>query len=295
MKKFSDRDKAILLMTPLQDILEYYGNSTAHIGKHFYSPFRKENTPSFHINPVSNTWYDFGIGEGGGVIDLVSRLAGCERSEAYEVLADIRRNFIPSVDLAPQRTRRSNSQTRQIVIDRVRKDFKNPTLKNYLTERAISLDTAQLWCKEVMYHLISHPGQYYYGIGFKNDADGWVLRSSSYKRCSSGGETSLECPKEGHKDTVSVFEGFMDFLSWFEYNGFTELPCDVCVLNSVANVRRAADWLSRHGRIELYLDHDAAGRKASDEITLYCSSSSVEDLSCIYEGYKDFNEMLQDN
>lgn len=293
MIRYNERDKALLLTTPLQDILEYFGKEIRHTGRHYYSPFRDENTPSFHINPVSNTWYDFGTGEGGGVIDLVSRLAGCERREAYDVLAKMQRNFIPSADLAPQRTRRSNSQTRQIVIDRVRDEFKNRTLKNYLAERSISLETAQLWCKEVTYHLTTLPGRQFYGIGFKNDDGGYVLRSSSSKRCSSGGHTTLSCPEEGYRDTVSVFEGFMDFLSWFEYNGFTELPCDVCVLNSVVNVKNASVWLSSHQRIELYLDNDAAGRKATEDITMNCSSSSIEDMSGIYEGFKDFNAMLQ--
>ena len=294
MIKYTERDKAILLMTPLQDILEYFGKDIQHIGRHYYSPFRNENTPSFHINPVSYTWYDVGTGEGGGVIDLVARLAGCERSEAYEVLARMKSNFIPSMDLAPQRTRRPNSQTRQIVIDRVRDEIKNRALKNYLAERSISLETAQLWCKEVIYRLTSLPRSQFYGIGFRNDEGGYVLRSATKKRCSSGGMTSLRCPECGFKENVSVFEGFMDFLSWFEYNGFTELPCDVCVLNSVVNVKNACSWLSSHARIELYLDNDEAGRKASDDITKNCSGSSVEDLSYIYEGYKDFNEMLQD-
>ena len=126
-----------------------------------------------------------------------------------------------------------------------------------------------------------------------NDDGGFVLRSSRSKRCSSGGHTTLECPETEHRDTVSVFEGFMDFLSWFEYNGFGELPCDVCVLNSVVNVKPASPWLAGHSSIELYLDNDPAGKKASADITANCKASEVKDRSSLYEGYKDFNEMLQ--
>lgn len=293
MARYSESEKTMLLMTPLQDVLEYFGKDISHVGKHYHSPFRDECNPSFHINPASNTWYDFGTGEGGGVIDLVSGLAGCERKDAYDVLAKMHGSFIPSEELAPQRTRRSKSQPRQIVVDRVSDTIRNRSLKNYLAERSISEETAQLWCKEVIYHLTTLRGRQFYGIGFMNDDGGYVLRSSSSKRCTSGASTSIQCPETGHRDTVGVFEGFMDFLSWFEYNGLDELPCDVCVLNSVVNVKKASPWLGEHDVIELYLDNDQAGRKATDDIRRICSNSAVNDQSGIYEGFKDFNEMLQ--
>ena len=38
----------------------------------YLSPLREEHTPSFKVDYVRNLWYDFGLGEGGSIIDLVS-------------------------------------------------------------------------------------------------------------------------------------------------------------------------------------------------------------------------------
>lgn len=40
----------------------------------YRSPLRQEHTPSFKVETALNCWYDFGIGKGGNIIDLVSEL-----------------------------------------------------------------------------------------------------------------------------------------------------------------------------------------------------------------------------
>ncbi|SNZ20085.1 toprim domain-containing protein [Cohaesibacter gelatinilyticus] len=51
------------------------------------SPFHEEKTPSFHMGP-GGLWYDFSIGEGGGAIELVQKLEGCNCFEAGHFLLD---------------------------------------------------------------------------------------------------------------------------------------------------------------------------------------------------------------
>ncbi|MBV1864911.1 MAG: toprim domain-containing protein [Rhodobacteraceae bacterium] len=46
-----------------------------------FSPFHEEKTPSFHMGP-GGLWFDFSIGEGGGAIELIQRLEGCNCFEA---------------------------------------------------------------------------------------------------------------------------------------------------------------------------------------------------------------------
>lgn len=95
MPAFTEEEKRILLQTPIELILSHFGKATEHRrGNMFYSPFRDECTPSFHVNPNNNTWYDFGAGEGGGIIDIVTRLAGCSRSQAYDFLTSVRKDFV---------------------------------------------------------------------------------------------------------------------------------------------------------------------------------------------------------
>ena len=40
----------------------------------YKSPFREETEASFKVNTEINKWYDFGLGQGGNIIALVSEL-----------------------------------------------------------------------------------------------------------------------------------------------------------------------------------------------------------------------------
>ena len=43
--------------------------------EHWYlSPIRTENTPSFKVNSETNEWYDYGMQEGGDIIDLCKHI-----------------------------------------------------------------------------------------------------------------------------------------------------------------------------------------------------------------------------
>ena len=48
----------------------------------YKSPLHEDNTPSFKVNKILNSWYDFGIGEGGSIIDLVCTLFNDNVSQA---------------------------------------------------------------------------------------------------------------------------------------------------------------------------------------------------------------------
>ena len=54
-----------------------------------YSPFRAEKTPSFQINPIKNTWYDFGPGFGGTILDLIMKLENKDIREAVKQLKEL--------------------------------------------------------------------------------------------------------------------------------------------------------------------------------------------------------------
>jgi hypothetical protein len=49
----------------------------------FFSPFREdERTPSFAVYPSTNTWFDWGMGIGGDVIEFFRKWLGCSYKEA---------------------------------------------------------------------------------------------------------------------------------------------------------------------------------------------------------------------
>lgn len=52
----------------------------------YLSPLRKEQTPSFKVDYTQNLWYDFGLGVGGSIVDLVMRLEKCDFTQAVRLL-----------------------------------------------------------------------------------------------------------------------------------------------------------------------------------------------------------------
>lgn len=64
---------------PLVDFLNHLGYQPTgrdSKGLWFYSPYRNERKPSFHVNPRKNLWFDFGSGGGGDIFNLAGELTG---------------------------------------------------------------------------------------------------------------------------------------------------------------------------------------------------------------------------
>ena len=64
---------------PLVDFLNHLGYQPTgrdSKGLWFYSPYRNERKPSFHVNPRKNLWFDFGSGAGGDIFNLAGELTG---------------------------------------------------------------------------------------------------------------------------------------------------------------------------------------------------------------------------
>ena len=292
MASYTYEEKGVLLSTPIEAVLSFYGKDTSHDRTyHYFSPFREETNRSFHVNPRKNVWYDFGLAEGGGVLTLVTRLAGCEAEDAFDILAQMNTSFIPSYAYRSPSPARKEPE-RSIIIDHKAMEFRRRGLLRYASDRGISKETLDRFCTQITYHSVYSPTLKHYAIGFANQAGGYVLRSNSVKKCSASGISIIK--SDGQAEAVAVFEGFFDFLSWIEDQGIGDLPCDVCVLNSVSNLKRALEFLSAHKEIHLYLDNDRAGEDAAAQIECFCvnDESRVVRMSHLFDEYKDYNEML---
>jgi DNA primase len=291
MASYTYEERGILLSTPIEAILSFFGKDTSHNRTyHYFSPFREESNRSFHVNPRKNVWYDFGIAEGGGALLLVAKLSSCGQEEAYDILAQMNTSFIPSYTYRSPSPVRKEPE-RSIIIDHVSKEFRRKSLLKYAHERGISKMTLDRFCKQITYHSVYSPNLKHTAIGFANEDGGYMLRSRSVKKCTACGISIL---RSNGATEVAVFEGFFDFLSWIEDQGIDSLPCNICVLNSVSNLKRAINFLNEHREIHLYLDNDRAGEEAAAQIEYFCMNEEtrVVRMSHLFEGYKDYNEML---
>ncbi|MFB9844096.1 toprim domain-containing protein [Mucilaginibacter ginsenosidivorans] len=250
----------------------------------YLSPLREEKTASFHVDRLTNEWYDFGLGAGGNPLDFFLRYYGCDIPGLPEILG--RRYSMHALQaFEPERFAAELRNESRLAVKNVRPLYAYP-LKNYLHERSIPISVADAFCKEVSYEVA---GRSCYGIGFQNDAGGWEIRNKNFKRSSS--PKDITCLVHGAA-AAHVFEGFMDFLSWRTLHPYTD-PCsaDVLVLNGAGLFERALPFLERHERVHLWLDRDVTGLAYRD-YALSLGSRYVDE-SGLYERFKDLNEWLQ--
>lgn len=303
MAIYTEEEKKQLHSISILEIMAHYGKRLDHTRSGLYfSPFREESNPSFHLDEAKNSWYDYGTGEGGSLFDFVCKIVGCSKGEVYDWLATFR-NMVPESEyksvVAPIIEKSHHSS--KIVIDSASHEFTKYKLVEYAESRAVSKEVLERYCEEVVYHVDSAPERQFYAIGFKNNSGGYVLRSSISKRCSSSDITTLS-PDGQMTDTVSsnkvlVFEGFMDFLSWLTDVKQETPQYDCCILNSVTNISKALPWIMAHSHVAAFMDNDLAGKETLQKIMdsvpdVANTDVCVYDMSKLYQGYNDLNEKL---
>ena len=248
----------------------------------YLSPLREERTPSFKVDYVQNLWYDFGLGEGGTLLQLVMRLEGCGMAEAIRRLRKGSADEVPFQPL-PTASPREDSPLRILGVGEIR----HPALIGYLRERGINPAVAGALCREVHYTVGERR---FFAIGFRNDAGGWELRSPQFKGSSAPKSITTF---DRHGDTALLFEGFFDLLSYLTLQHEPTPTADTAVLNSVVNLPRALPFLARHATIHTFLDNDEAGRLTLERLRSALPDATVIDRAESYRAHKDLNESLR--
>ena len=246
----------------------------------YHSLFRADHNASMKVDYTKNLWIDYGTGEGGTMIDFVMRLEACTLQEAIRRLEQ-RLSGIPSFSFQG-----NNSVPKEekpgITIERV-KAIENPFLIAYLKERHISIEAVKQYCKEVHYLVNGKP---YFAVGFPNNSGGYELRNRYFKGCTSKDITGIQVGG----DACLVFEGFMDALSFLTMKRINQFWQNTVILNSVANLPKAENYLRSQEKVYTFLDNDEAGRQATARLKSVCKSLS--DQSGFYARYKDLNDYL---
>lgn len=276
------------------DLVAYLGSldihySPAHSRGKYYcylSPFREERTPSFKIKKGTNRWVDYGKADGithGSIIDFGVEFYKCS---VREFLARLSTDMsLPQV-IVQQPSPKKQKQTEEVLKIETVRPLTSESLLAYVEQRGISKALVQTWCCEVDYHLY---GRMHTAIGFKNDQGGYDLRNAMDKH-SSAPKTYRTIAAPGAK-TISVFEGFMDFLSYLSLPRFrAREPSAYLVLNSTSSFGKAVQILEQYPCVRLYLDHDATGRKCTAQALAL--GKQYHDESELYDGHNDLNDYL---
>ena len=242
----------------------------------FYFAFdREEKTPSLFVNFVKNIAFDFGTGKKYDIVSLVQGIKLCSVSEALEYLSQFDFSF--------------NEQICNITKDESRyeilsiSEVKHNALIQYLKERRIENNIHLL--KEIHYKISDKK---YFGIGFKNDANGYEVRNKYSKICI--GRKDITTIKN-KSNNLRIFEGFMDYLSFIEMKKtLEEQLSDYVILNSVSMIFKLEKIIENYEKIELYFDNDEAGNRATNEVKQL--NPYVEDNRILYQNYKDLNDFI---
>ena len=272
---------------PIEKVLEALGARKGPGKDMWFSPFREETRASLHIDKEKNLWNDFGLGQGGSIVQLVMLARRCNFRDAEAFIASLS----PCMYEKPEP---SAPKSEIKAVSEIRSDY----LINYLQKRKIPLELARQYCKEV---IVRNPqkGMNFTLLGFPNNMGGYALNApTGFKSTTKAAVTTINT--EGKMSvtpsskSVAVFEGFFDFLSWQMMQGSKTPSCDIVVLNSVNNLQKATAFIGAHEKITGFLDNDEAGQKCQTALERLFPGK-VTDMSDLYGKYKDLNEMLQNS
>ena len=245
---------------------------------YYYAINRQERTPSLLVNYVKNIAFDFGTGMKYDNVSLVQGIKKCSVSEALEYL----KRFDYSIS-TNQKIETDNFKPKSGYQILDIKEVEHPSLMEYLNSRKLESQKSEL--KEIHYEL---NGKNYFGLGFKNDSDGYEIRNPYIKLCL--GKKDLTSIHNQSK-TLRIFEGFADYLSFKVLEKSLEKePSDYIILNSVTMISKVKNQLENYQNIELFLDNDRTGDSATE--ILKKQNSKVSDERILFKNHKDLNEFL---
>jgi len=251
----------------------------------FLSPFRAENNPSLVVNKVKNTWKDWGDADlHGDSIDLMMKLDGCEFTDALTKLLNDEHTLSRHV---PVKEEDIEPHGLDILANN---DITNPYLIEYGKSRGISPDLLSLYCREITFCFRKTPNFIHHALGFENDRGGFELRNEKHKIGNSP-KTWRTVKSVGNKQSCDVFEGFFDFLSHLQLNGWNAPVHDSYILNSLVYCPFVVPIVNSRRSVNLYFDNDVAAKRYIKD---YFQGRQYHIMGqLVYPNHEDYNEFVK--
>uniref|UniRef100_UPI0011811E99 toprim domain-containing protein n=1 Tax=Myroides sp. N17-2 TaxID=2030799 RepID=UPI0011811E99 len=171
------------------------------------------------------------------------------------------------------------------------------------------LKIARKYCVELLYRLNDKT---YYGIGFKNDSEGYEIRNKYVKMCLG---TKAPSYFNNNSSQIVLFESWSDFLSFLTLYPKAERHYDYLILNSVGTLHNvlinetnnylykctngASDiciknTLYKELKYDIIIccfDNDDAGNKTTEKVK-NTFPNRVKDGRYLYPNHKDLNDFI---
>ncbi|WP_295677770.1 toprim domain-containing protein [uncultured Empedobacter sp.] len=245
----------------------------------YLNPFASESQASFKLDKRLNAWYLHSEGIGGNNTDFMKKYLNTSVNEVLEWADNQNLSSFHQQNISNQKL--ENLPTTYEIIEI--KKVQHPALLEYLIHRKVESQIEFL--KEVHYRMND---KNYFGIGFKNDSGGYEIRNKYSKICLGKKDIST---KKNSSNSLRIFEGFFDFLSFKNVESFLEKrPSNYIILNSVSMMSNIKNSLKDYENIELYFDNDEAGNRAVEIIRN--QNKNAEDCRILYSDFKDLNDWM---
>lgn len=284
----------------LPDLLGRLGFQPTEISKagneYWYtSPFRQEKTASFHTTFLGGKWIWKDFGDiGGTVIDFVMRYKGFYQvKDALQFLDEIYQGNIKPMPPKPNQNGHfslvKNDQKPVLELKNVL-----PLNKSwpYVQGRGIDEAVAKAYLNDIEF-VNRKNGKTYFAAGIKNLSGGFEIRNPFFKSSIGKKDMTLIRGEEGTK-VISVFEGFMDFLTYLTEEGVVKAKEDILVLNSLSSQQRARVFIEKGGyeRILTFFDNDQSGNKITENFKGEFRQKLIPQ-NYRYEFFEDYNQKVK--
>lgn len=261
----------------------------------YLSPFREESTPSFHTSFLGGKWIWKDFGDiGGTVIDFAMRYKRFYKvKDALQFLDEIYQGKVkPVIQVNPNQIsifdQKNNDENPVFEIKTV-----SPLKKSwpYVQGRGIEEAVAKTYLFDVEF-TNRNTGKTYFAAGIKNLSNGFEIRNPFFKSSIGKKDMSFIKGEEGTK-TISVFEGFMDFLTYLTEEEIVKAKEDILILNSLSFQQQAKIFLQsgNYEKVLTFFDNDRTGREATEAFK-QSFSGKVETQNFRYEGFDDYNSKI---
>lgn len=259
----------------------------------YYSPFRKEEVPSFIVDVNNNVWFDQGTDKGGNIIELAKQLY---QSDIMPFLMDKIEEAVPAVP---------PTQFEVLSLTGLEETVKCVTIEElksikdiaYFTSRNINFAIADKYCKQINFRFNDRDCQ---AVAFPNIHGGYELRSNIYSGHMLPLAISIvRMDPNMIASSCCIFTDFIDFLSYKTLlsHGETEILverfADTYILNSPSLISKALPNLVAYSNIYCYLNNDKTGRTLTETIQGAFADRQVIDVSDRYADFQNVSTYLQ--
>jgi hypothetical protein len=262
----------------------------------YFSPLRKEKTPSLWVDTNTNLWCDFGDSKwkGGDGIHLVrayldSEGEHCAVPDALRWLKNMT-GFIP--DIRPV-TDLADTPTEKTLVLKHTKKLVNERLIEYGCSRGIPKSLLEKHFEQAL--VFNHRSQKnFYALSMRNEERGYELRTPYFKGCIGKKYISFIRGTQPKPDGINIFEGSFDFLSMVAQQNGKPLKNDALILHSLCNLKKATAYIKNYGYKNCFtwMDNDAPGKEAVKSWDEFCKTEEGLThlaMNRLYYPFKDVN------